>query len=71
MEEHKQIAPTKQEKHQPRTLSSHNITLQTQQKRSYNEGQTNFIEEERRANGSSAFRRQETPMAMAFPCTYG
>ena len=36
MEEHKQIAPTKQEKHQPRTLSSHNITLQTQQKRSYN-----------------------------------
>ena len=72
MEEHKQTAPTKQEQHQPSTLSSHNITQQTRKRKLKFEGQTDFINEEARgANGTSAFRRQEAPMGMAFPCTYG
>ena len=67
---HKQTTPTKQEQHQPSTLSSHNITLQTRKRRLKFEGQTDFINEEARgANGTIAFRRQEAPMGMAFPCT--
>ena len=72
MEEHKQTTPTKQEQHQPSTLSSHNITQQTRKRKLKFEGQTDFINEEARgANGTIAFRRQEAPMGMAFPCTYG